>query len=67
MACLRRVAVVAVPAAVAGLHRLRVRQRCRVLPRFLVVRLRLHLQGKAEEAKAELPQEPVREVRRPSI
>jgi len=62
-----RVVGVAVPAAVAGRHRLRAHRRCRVLLQFLVVRLRLHLQCKDEEGKAELPQEPVREVRRPSI
>jgi len=58
---------VEVPAAVAGRDRLRAHRRCRVLLQFLVVRLRLHLQGKDEVGKAELPQEPVREARRQSI
>jgi len=58
------VAVVAAPAAVAGLHQLRALQRCRVLLQFLVVRPRRHLQDKAEEVRAVLQQEPEREGRR---
>jgi hypothetical protein len=58
-----RVVVVAV--AVAGPHQLQARRQCQALLRFPVVRLRLHLQDKAVEARAVLQQEPAPEAPRP--